>query len=287
MAANPPLVEVFNVPQQTNYATGPGGSAASVVAHNQAIQYVCDLMDYVGFPVALVDYYSTFYNATGPSPFYNTNVYGDAVHPTNYGHYLLAQAAEKQINRSATSTNSPTSSEVTLAVGSGIPAGTPGLYEVSSGQVILNLAAGGDGYPALFISDAQGNSGDQFFEDGAGSGRTQVILNYGQFQLFADGGILTNTGPGQFGGLVSSVVGFTSRATGYGAPTSTSGLTNANGVTWIYDVAGTNVTIVQFDSAGNWWDSNVNFTGSKEFIIQNGGGWTNTGVLTVTGGHAF
>jgi hypothetical protein len=89
------------------------------------------------------------------------------------------------------------------------------------------------------------------------------------------------------GGSVTASSGFASTATNNAAPSSTSGITNKNGVTWVYDITGTNVTIAQFDGRTNWWDTNIAFTGSKELIIQPGGGWTNTGVVTVTGAHAF
>ena len=278
LAASPPMIQVFDVPPQTNYATGPGGSALSVNAHNQAIQYVCSLMDYCGFPVGLVDTYGIVMSATGGN-LSNPNIYGDSVHLTNAGHLLLAQAALRQIFKNP-------SGNVTLTVGGQIAVGTPGIYVGNDGQILVNLASFGDGYPGLYIVDPQGDDADQFFANGPGNPNTQVYLNYDQFILYSDTGLLENSGAGQFGGTVSAA-GFASTATGRAAPPSITGVTNSNPVTWIYDITATNATIVQFDGRSRSWDTNIDFTGSKEFIVQPGGGWTNNGTVTVTGGHAF
>jgi hypothetical protein len=98
---NPPWTIVFNIPPQTNYATGPGGSEASVELRNTIIQKTCDLMDYCQFPVSQFDTYGTVIGAIRTN-FYNTNIFlqGDAVHLTNGGHALVAQAVQRQLNRS-------------------------------------------------------------------------------------------------------------------------------------------------------------------------------------------
>jgi hypothetical protein len=117
---------------------------------------------------------------------------------------------------------------------------------------------------------------------------TSGTLSYAVLPL----GVITNGQSGvglsgTFSGSFSAPTGFTSLATNKAAPLSTTGVTNTNAVTWVYDIAATNVTIAQFDGQTNWWDTNAAFTGSKELIIQAGGGWTNTGIVTVTGAHAF